>query len=116
MSQLNSVLFSRNTAPPRSAAVLSLNVEFLTLPLEPIQITAPPSPVYSVVPVVPKALLSVNLEFIIVPLIPLQCIAPPLDLAVLLVNVQASTRPLCASLCQLIAPPLTSAMLSSKTQ
>ena len=43
---------------------------------------------------VPVALLLLNLEFLTVPLSPCQNIAPPLRLAVLLMNVTLSTRPL----------------------
>ena len=46
----DSFVDSKNIAPPRLAAVLLINIQSLTLPLEPAQMIAPPEPPVVFVP------------------------------------------------------------------
>ena len=91
------------------------NIQSSTKPLDPIQITAPPSPPFPVsVLFKPVASLFVKLEPTIVPFKPFQYTAPPALFAVLFSNVEFSILPFVAPSYQSIAPPFVPATLFSK--
>ena len=115
--QFSSIVPCKYTAPPRLDALFWMKRELSTIPSDPIQITAPPSPPYeillnaSVAFAIPSALFKVKFEFVILPIFPFQYIPPPDLFATFLSKIQLSTKPLCAPLLQSIAPPFVPAVL-----